>query len=481
MRRTMRMSQSGRRRLTIAVGATILAFGAIVLARAQTFALGAPTQPPPIGGPAPVGPGTTRIDVHTDELTGFVALTQGAVLANGVREVFGEVRIEASANGGVTQRRPVALAVVLDTSGSMMGEKIDSAVAALHQLIGRMHADDRVSVVVYNHEAHVLTSNLTPAAALELLRSSGYALGAAGGTNIPAGLRLGMAELERAPADMSRRLVLISDGLDGSGEPLAMVSSDVQRRAQGAMTTSALGVGADYAEDWLTTVADAGRGNYAFLAQGAALTSFLQRELEQAATTVAEGTRLDLALPPGWRVANAYGAQMDGATLPLGSLFASERRRVTLRFEVDAGAPGATVAMPVALRYVAARDRMNRNLDLGRLSVAVVNDPSAVAASQDATLHAEAVAAHVDASQALAVTAWREGRTEEAARISDGNLVRLRELRRAAPAAAPMIDQRVQATTADLDNFHSLDSSSAAGRAWGLSSNCDRRQRAEAF
>ena len=55
------------------------------------------------------------------------------------------------AETGVARRRPpVNLAFVLDRSGSMSGAKIALAKQAVEQSIGRLQADDRFSVVVYD-------------------------------------------------------------------------------------------------------------------------------------------------------------------------------------------------------------------------------------------------------------------------------------------------------------------------------------------
>ncbi len=484
MRKTMRMSRSARRRMSVAVAAIGLAFGGIVLARAQAPAGRDAAYTPP-APPAHHGIAGARVAIDTDELRGSLALTQGAVLANGAREVFGELRLEGREGTGAAGRRDVALTVVLDTSGSMIGDKIESARQAVRALIGRMRPGDRVAVVTYDSQARVLI----PMSPVSLVRETMLArvsdIAAMGGTDIPAGLSLGAQALTAAPPGFSRRLVLISDGRDGSGLSLSQLSGVVSARAQEAVTTSALGIGVDYDERWLTTVADAGRGNYAFLGQlgqlGAQLGGFLSQELEQAATTVAEGTVVELQLPSGWTITSVHGAQAVGARIPLGSVFAGERRRVTLRMQVAAGAPGAAFEAPVRLAYVAATNRLNRNLDLGRLSVAVVSEPEQVTASQDVTLHAEAVAAFLDAQQALAVDAWRAGRAEEAARLSDANLTRLRRMRERAPGAAEALDARIQATTADRHNFEQLSAQSEAGRAYGLDSNASRRARSVAF
>lgn len=478
MKTRARLGTSARRRLSLAISGVVLAFGAIVLARAPGAAAPRPDAPRP-DAPA-LGEGGTRARIDTPELDGFVALTQSAVLANGTRELFAELRLTAREGAGEARRQPVALAVALDVSGSMIGDKIVEARRAVRALAERMHSEDRLAVVVYNHEAQ-LVSALRPVAAAreDLARVEG--IEASGGTNIPAGLSLAAQALRDAPPSMVRRLVVVTDGLDGSGLALTSVESEVRGRAQNGVTTSALGVGVDYDERWLTGVADAGHGNYDLVAQGRELSGFLARELEQASTTVADRTELALTLPSGWRLTEAWGAERHDDRLPIGALFAGERRRVTLRFEVDAGAPGTATDLALGLRYRATANSTDRNVDLGRLSVHVVSDEAMVSASRDVALHAEAVAQRVDARQAQAVEAWRAGRTAEAQQLTQDNLRELSRWQAAAPGAQVALEERVDALEADLDNFGQVSAESEQGRAYGLGSNARRRARAAAF
>ena len=162
---------------------------------------------------------------------------------------------------------------------------------------------------------------------------------------------------------------------------------------------------------------------------------------------------------------------------------------MTLRFEVEAGAlsgqgtvRGCKRRWGSALSYRSdSAQETDRNLDLGRLSLSVVGDEAQVVASRDVALHAETVAQHVDVTQALAIDAWREGRVEEAQRLTRDNLEALAHWREQAPQAAAMLDSRIEAAETDLDNIQNNTAGSGAGRAYGLRSNSARRRRAAGF
>ena len=53
-------------------------------------------------------------------------------------------------------RTPVNVAIVLDRSGSMSGQKLEHAKQAAIQAVDRLSNEDIVSVITYNHTVNVL-------------------------------------------------------------------------------------------------------------------------------------------------------------------------------------------------------------------------------------------------------------------------------------------------------------------------------------
>ncbi len=480
----------------VAAASMVVAVGAIVLLRAQPGAgerhtLQLPAMPAP---PAAVGPGSgeaapaPRLAFDHPGVSGDVALTQGAVLANGTRRLFAELRFAADDVEGAAPRRPVALAVVLDQSGSMQGEKIEEARRAVAQLIRAMGDDDRIALVLYNDGASIFQ----PLARVGTVRGSLLArvnlIGAGGGTNIPLGLRLGTGALVTASDEYVRRVVLISDGLDHSGVALEQVTAEVRARAGQGATLSSLGVGTDYDERFLSSVADAGRGNYEFLASSDQLARFLRRELEQAATTVVTNLVADLGLPSGWRVARVYGAESQtptelsgrrSALIPVGSMHAGEQRRVLVALDVDAGEAGEEAAMAVTLRYSRPRQDDQLDFSLGQLALRAVSDEQVVLASRDVERHADAMTTVIDVRQEQAVALWRQGQRDQAAALSHQNAQEMQSLN--AQAYSPHRAERVQEYQRDSANFQAQSAGSAEGQAYGLRSNQARRVRARGW
>lgn len=484
MRKSM-LDQIGRRRWAVAAASTALAVGGIVL-------LKAPGQASPRieddGQWRPVidSGGTNETSFEGPVLSGTAALTQGAVVAGGTREVLADLRLSAAETAEVReQRHPVAIAVVMDVSGSMAGDKIIQSRDALRRFVERMHDDDYVAIVTYNHATQVvqpLSRVGDVRTRIPLLAAEIYA---GGGTMIPQALHHGASLISSAPSNLVRRMVLISDGIDGSGQTVEAVSSAVRGRAASGTAVSSLGIGTDYDERFLTSVADAGRGNYAFLATGIELQGFLQRELNQASTTVVDSVTASLTLPTGWRLSRAYGGEARGnfgtVSIPFGPMFAGDKRRVVLALSVDAGAPGELGALGLRVSYRTVSDNQRHDIAGGQLALRAVEDETLALATRNPTRYAESQAVVIDADQQEAVEAWRSGDVSRARRMSRQNVASLRDLAAAAPEAAPQLEMQVAEFEADEGTFGAQPAASSAGRAYGLQRNAARRERVRVY
>ena len=53
-------------------------------------------------------------------------------------------------------RTPISLAIVIDRSGSMSGGKLRAAIDCTRDLIGRLHDEDEVSIIIYDDDVDVL-------------------------------------------------------------------------------------------------------------------------------------------------------------------------------------------------------------------------------------------------------------------------------------------------------------------------------------
>jgi Ca-activated chloride channel family protein len=258
-------------------------------------------------------------------------------------------------------RPSVEVALVLDRSGSMAGQKIDMARRAVQHAIRLLDTRDRVALVCYDTEVDTLlgsTSATAEAKTLALKRLTG--IDARGGTDLCAGWLRGAEELAPRTADEPaaepsplRRVLLLSDGQANEGEtdPVQLARHAAALREQG-IATSTFGIGADFDEVLMSRLATEGGGHFYYIEQPAQIPDFLASELGDTLDVVARDARLIVAGSAGVVTTCLSGFATDAddnrLTVRLGDLVAGQQ--VTLILAVrTTGDPSATPAVSLRL------------------------------------------------------------------------------------------------------------------------------------
>ncbi|MBL9101806.1 MAG: VWA domain-containing protein [Myxococcales bacterium] len=267
--------------------------------------------------------------------------------------VLVRLRGEGKAAG---ERPPLDLAVVLDRSGSMSGDKILAVKQAALDLLKELRPADRITLISYSDDVTVHVELLTlDAQGVDTTRAQILPIQPDGGTALGPGLIRGLELLERAKRrerDLAH-LLLFSDGQANVGEQNPEVLGARAAQAFKAnVSVSTLGVGLDYNEDLMTKIADAGGGRYHFIKGADEVGRVLADELAGLVSTSATGISLDLKPAAGVAVTRVFGypaREEAGATkVSVGSIGAQQAREIVVRMSV-AAAPAPVAGGELAL------------------------------------------------------------------------------------------------------------------------------------
>jgi Ca-activated chloride channel homolog len=455
--------RSPRIRRGIALSAVVLATGGLVLFKSPASAF--PGDGPRVFAPLAAGKNSTTFS--GPRAHGMVSLSHANVLSGSSTSVFADVRLIADADDVARARAPISMAVVLDTSGSMSGEKIDEAKRSVLRLLAEMRDDDEIAVVRYSDDSEVLQRLARVGDVRSSLSSRIRGLDAGGGTNIPSGLSKGLRALDETSRGRVRRIVLVSDGLDGSRTQ----AESLARSGFGAgVTVSSLGVGLDFDESYMGSIAQVGHGNFAFVKDGASLATFLRRELEETSSTTVENARVRLELPPGVRFVGATGADATvvgtiGSTveLTMGSLFAGDERRVIVELSVAPASDPLAIGTHASWAPVGGS---TTTVTAAALRLVPTTHLAEVEASRDGAVLANATSVIASKRQIEAANAYAQGDVARADRIVQQNE---RELSAAIAAAPPAVAQAIEkqksSYSAARESFNRVAPSSAEGKA----------------
>jgi Ca-activated chloride channel family protein len=296
---------------------------------------------PKVNPPTPPPPVSSREGILT--LSG--RLTQDKIFIGGDGTTSLDLTLTADdvTAPDPSSRRQVDMVVVLDRSGSMEGRKLHDARRAVLDLIGQLSAGDRFALISYANTVHRHSALLpVTAGSRERLFSEVKRIQAGGGTNLGAGLDLGMTTLKKAPKTGSLgRLILISDGLANEGvtDPLALGNMAAAAREHD-FAVSTVGVGNDFNETLMTAIADRGTGNYYYLENPAAFAEVFQQEFRNTLAAAATGVTVTVPLSGGMTLIDASGYPVhirdNAAVFHPGDLRSGQTRNFFLTFRVPA-------------------------------------------------------------------------------------------------------------------------------------------------
>ena len=280
-----------------------------------------------------------------------VGMAKPALLADQKQTTFLKVSLTGFAWTDKTRRTPVNVAIVIDKSGSMTGEKIAKAKEAAIMAVDRLDGNDIVSVVAYDSNIRVLVP-ATKVADRAAIRAAINQLSAGGTTALFAGVSKGAAEIRKF-LDKNRvnRVVLLSDGLANVGpscpDQLGALGSSLIKEG---ISVTTIGLGTDYNEDLMTQLARKSDGNHYFARSARQLVQIFKNELGDVLSVCAQEITVQIKCADGIRPVRVLGREAEIAgqnvVAVLNQLYSAQDKYVLLEVEVPATADGKT--RPVA-------------------------------------------------------------------------------------------------------------------------------------
>ncbi len=267
---------------------------------------------------------------------------------------------ELAAEGATTPRTEVPalnLALAIDVSGSMAGDKIDAARRAARAVAEALTERDRLSIIAFDSTAELLL-DVRPmdragrAAAITAIAG----LAERGGTNLFDGWLLAAERVAVAMAaapQASHRVLLLSDGQANEGvterEEIARHAGALLERG---VVTSALGIGNGYDEELLGAIAEAGGGNLHDAEHAPEIGEVVLGELQAGRAALVERVTLRVTVPANLRAevvgAWAHAALPGVIEVMVGSLMPDQTKRVVFRLHCPSGAPGTAILLGVS-------------------------------------------------------------------------------------------------------------------------------------
>lgn len=330
-----------------------------------------------------------------------------------------------------SSRVPVNLALVLDRSSSMAGDKIAKAKEAALMVLDRLGKDDIVSVVTYDSQVEVLV----PATRLrdkEQLAARIRAITPRGSTALFAGVSAGIEEVRKF-LDNQRvnRVILLSDGQAnvGPSSPNELGTLGAAAGKEGVSITT-IGLGLGYNEDLMAQIARRSDGNHAFVESAEELAQIFKLELGDVLSVVAQEVSVRIALPAGFRPVQLLNrpGEITGQDvfIALNQLYAGQEKYALLEVEAPAGRAGEALTLAdVHVSYSALPSGKTERLHEAA-AVRFTDSAAEVARAEDREVMVAAVEALAVKANREAVALRDQGKVEAAKQKLQDNAAYLR-------------------------------------------------------
>ncbi|MBA4421347.1 MAG: hypothetical protein C0391_09390 [Anaerolinea sp.] len=285
-----------------------------------------------------------------------------------------EIALKAPQAATNQVRTPVNLALVIDRSGSMSGEKLEYVKQAALHVVDLLNESDHLAVVIYDDEVDVLfPSVLATASNRSEIKAAIRLVHSGGSTNLGSGWMRGCQLItDTMKPGETNRCLLLTDGLANVGivddEELSTHAREISRRG---VSTSCFGVGEGFNEHLLEAMANLGGGKFYYIGRPQEIPAIFTRELGELTAMVAHNvtitTHLPQAvtatLPGGWKTeqigskliihaGDMYSGQESEFYLRLHIPAQTSQTRLDLRVEVSAYGADAPVPAIEELTFV---------------------------------------------------------------------------------------------------------------------------------
>ncbi|WP_232054863.1 vWA domain-containing protein [Leminorella richardii] len=325
------------------------------------------------------------------------------------------------------KRTPINLALVIDRSTSMSGDRIEKAREAAILAVNMLQDDDIISIIAYDNDAHVLIPATKANDKKKLIKIINDKVTPQGWTALFAGVSKGLKEVNKnLKKDQVNRIILLSDGQANVGPSSTKELADlgvVAAKQRIAVTT--IGLGTSYNEDLMTALASYSDGNHAFVEKSSDLEAAFIKEFKDVMSVVAQEVTVTIRLQDGVKPLRLLGREGDitgnQVTVKLNQLYSNQEKYVLLELEPPKGKENEKKQIAnVSVTYENLQTQKKDNVN-NRVDIAYSKSEKAVKDATQEEIVVDSAIQKANLENVRAIQLLDEGKKDEANQILQRN------------------------------------------------------------
>jgi Ca-activated chloride channel family protein len=351
-----------------------------------------------------------------------VSLANPVLLAAKKQTTYLKVGLTGFEMKGEAKRTPANIAIVIDRSGSMQGDKIKQAKEAARMAVNRLNANDIVSIIAYDDTVTVLVP-ATKASDRSAILAGIDRIEAGGSTALFAGVSKGAQEVRKFLArDRVNRVILLSDGLANVGPDTPGALGDLgSSLVKEGISVTTLGLGLGYNEDLMSQLAQRSDGNHAFVEHSKDLVKIFNSEFGDVLSVVAQEVVVTIDCGKGVRPVKVLGRQADiaGQTVvaALNQIYSNQEKYLMLEVEIPKGEANSSQEVAKVKVSYANMDTKTTDKLTSAVAVRFSESQQQVVEQRDKIVLEAATMQVATARNELATKLRDEGKVEEAKKL----------------------------------------------------------------
>lgn len=325
------------------------------------------------------------------------------------------------------KRSPINLALVIDRSTSMSGDRIQKARDAAIMTVNMLNSDDTLSVVTYDSSAEVIIPATKVKDKEQLIAIINKNINPRGMTALFAGVSKGLNQVEKhLDKEQINRIILLSDGQANVGPTSIKELSDLAKiAAKKGITISTIGIGEGYNEDLMTAIAGYSDGNHAFVANTADLEKIFSKEFKDVMSVVAQDVEVIIKTANGVKPVRLLGrdGEIKGNTISvkLNQLYSNQEKYILLEVVPAKGSADQQKDLAeVQVRYDNLSTKKQENHD-EKIIVRYSKSPEAVKEAQIDEIVVDSAIQQAAIESERAILLMDQGKIEEAKAVLQRN------------------------------------------------------------